>query len=108
MLAGPNTGIGHTSLVVMIEAQVAHVIGALRALKVRQAGVAEVRSDVFAQWNAAVQARAASTVWNSGGCSSWYLDDDGRNTTLWPDYTFRFIRRARVFCPDDYVISGAT
>ena len=108
MLAGPNTGIGHTSLVVMIEAQVAHVIGALRALKVRQAGVAEVRSDVFAQWNTAVQARAASTVWNSGGCSSWYLDDAGRNTTLWPDYTFRFIRRTRVFCPDDYVISGAT
>jgi cation diffusion facilitator CzcD-associated flavoprotein CzcO len=108
MLAGPNTGIGHTSLVVMIEAQVAHVVGALRALKVRGARVAEVRSDVFAQWNAEVQAKAASTVWNSGGCSSWYLDDEGRNTTLWPDYTFRFIRRARVFCPDDYVLSGAT
>ena len=108
MLAGPNTGIGHTSLVVMIEAQVAHVVGALRALRERGAGVVEVRADVFTQWNAEVQAKAAATVWNSGGCSSWYLDDAGRNTTLWPDYTFRFVRRTRMFCLDDYVISGAT
>ena len=42
-----------------------------------------------------MQAKAAPTVWNSGGCSSWYLDEAGRNTTLWPDYTFRFIRQ----CP---------
>jgi cation diffusion facilitator CzcD-associated flavoprotein CzcO len=108
MLAGPNTGIGHTSLILMIEAQVAHVVGALRALRDRGAGVVEVRSDVFTQWNAEVQAKAAATVWNSGGCSSWYLDDAGRNTTLWPDYTFRFVRRTRMFCLDDYVISGAT
>jgi cation diffusion facilitator CzcD-associated flavoprotein CzcO len=108
MLAGPNTGIGHTSLVVMIEAQVAHLVGALRALRDHGATVVEVRADVFAQWNAEVQAQAAHTVWNSGGCSSWYLDDAGRNTTLWPDLTFRFIRRTRFFCLDDYVISGAT
>jgi cation diffusion facilitator CzcD-associated flavoprotein CzcO len=108
MLAGPNTGIGHTSLIVMIEAQVAHIVGALRALRERGAGVVEVRSDVFTQWNDEVQAKAAGTVWNSGGCSSWYLDDAGRNTTLWPDYTFRFVRRTRMFCLDDYVISGAT
>jgi hypothetical protein len=44
-------------------------------------------------------------VWNSGGCSSWYLDDAGRNTTLWPDYTFRFIRRTKTFDPADYVLS---
>jgi cation diffusion facilitator CzcD-associated flavoprotein CzcO len=108
MLAGPNTGIGHTSLVVMIEAQVAHIVDALRALRERGARVVEVRVDVFTQWNAEVQSKAAATVWNSGGCSSWYLDDAGRNTTLWPDYTFRFVRRTRMFCLDDYVISGAT
>jgi cation diffusion facilitator CzcD-associated flavoprotein CzcO len=106
MLAGPNTGIGHTSLVVMIEAQVAHVVGALRALKATGSAVVDVRPEVLARWEADVQAKAAPTVWNSGGCSSWYLDDAGRNTTLWPDYTFRFIRRTRRFDPADYVLSG--
>ncbi len=106
MLAGPNTGIGHTSLVVMIEAQVAHVVGAFRALRTRGASVIELRPDVLARWSAEVGRKAASTVWNSGGCSSWYLDDKGRNTTLWPDYSFRFVRRARSFAPSDYVLSG--
>lgn len=107
MLAGPNTGIGHTSLVVMIEAQVAHVVGALKALKSSGADVVEVRPEVLTRWAADVQATAAPTVWNSGGCSSWYLDDAGRNTTLWPDYTFRFIRKTRAFNAADYVLSGS-
>jgi cation diffusion facilitator CzcD-associated flavoprotein CzcO len=106
MLAGPNTGIGHTSLVVMIEAQVSHVVGALEALDASGTKVVDVRPDVLDRWGAEVQAKAAPTVWNSGGCSSWYLDDAGRNTTLWPDYTFRFIRRTRTFDPADYVLSG--
>ncbi|MGP0031404.1 MAG: flavin-containing monooxygenase [Acidimicrobiales bacterium] len=106
MLAGPNTGIGHTSLVVMIEAQIAHVTGALRALASRGAAVVEVRSEVAARWASEIQAKAAPTVWNSGGCSSWYLDEAGRNTTLWPDYTFRFVRRVRRFDPHDYRITG--
>jgi hypothetical protein len=108
MLAGPNTGIGHTSLVVMIEAQVGHIVGALRALRDRGAGVVDVRPKVLERWSAAVQTKAAPTVWNSGGCSSWYLDDAGRNTTLWPDYSFRFVRRTRTFDPTDYVLSGPT
>jgi cation diffusion facilitator CzcD-associated flavoprotein CzcO len=105
MMAGPNTGIGHTSLVVMIEAQVAHMVGALRAVRARGAGVVDVRPDVLERWSTEVQAKAAPTVWNSGGCPSWYLDDAGRNTTLWPDYTFRFVRRTRTFDPADYVLS---
>jgi cation diffusion facilitator CzcD-associated flavoprotein CzcO len=105
MMAGPNTGIGHTSLVVMIEAQIAHVVGALRVLRARGADVIDVRPDVLARWSAEIQGKAAPTVWNSGGCSSWYLDEAGRNTTLWPDYTFRFVRRTRKFNPDDYVLS---
>ncbi len=102
MMAGPNTGIGHTSLVVMIEAQIAHVVGALRAVEMREAAAVEVRTDVAEQWSAQIQAKAAPTVWNSGGCSSWYLDEAGRNTTLWPDYTYRFVRRVSAFSPDDY------
>jgi cation diffusion facilitator CzcD-associated flavoprotein CzcO len=106
MLAGPNTGIGHTSLVVMIEAQVAHVVGALAALGEANQAAVEVRPEVAQAWGDEMQHKAAPTVWNSGGCSSWYLDSAGRNTTLWPDYTFRFIRRTRHFDPSDYIVRG--
>jgi hypothetical protein len=79
----------------------------LRALRDRGAAVVDVRPEVLERWSSEVQAKAAPTVWNSGGCSSWYLDDAGRNTTLWPDYSFRFVRRTRTFDPADYVLSGA-
>ena len=108
MMAGPNTGIGHTSLVVMIEAQIAHVVGALDALRHAGADVVDVKPDALARWHAEVQAKAAPTVWNSGGCSSWYLDAQGRNPTLWPDYTFRFVRRTAHFDPADYRLTSRT
>ena len=57
------------------------------------------------RWSDEIQAKAAPTVWNSGGCSSWYLDEAGRNTTLWPDYTYRFVRRVRAVSPEDYHFS---
>src|SRR5438093_850422 len=97
MLAGPNTGIGHTSLLYMIEAQLAYVADALETMTRRGAATIEVRQRALDAWTREVQGKAARTVWNTGGCASWYLDAEGRNTTLWPDYTFRFRRRTRRF-----------
>ncbi len=102
ILAGPNTGIGHTSLVTMIEGQVRYVAGALD-LMLENGGVPlEVRQDVFEAYNAEVQQKMKSTVWTTGGCGSWYLDSEGRNTTLWPDFTFRFLKRTRRFDAESY------
>jgi cation diffusion facilitator CzcD-associated flavoprotein CzcO len=97
LLAGPNTGIGHTSLVFMIEAQLAYVMGALDDMARRGASSIELRQGVLDQWTHEIQAKAAGTVWNTGGCASWYLDAEGRNTTIWPDYTFRYRRLTRHF-----------
>jgi cyclohexanone monooxygenase len=44
-------------------------------------------------------------VWNSGGCASWYLDDEGRNTVVWPDQTYRFVRRTKRFDTENYEVS---
>ena len=90
MLVGPNTGLGHSSMVHMIESQVQYVIDALAAM--RRDGIAAVEPLPEAQdaFNAGVRRRLADSVWQTGGCSSWYLDEHGDNTTLWPDYTFRF------------------
>ena len=96
MLLGPNTGLGHSSMIYMIESQVAYVIEALRETGRRGAAVSEVRPEVVERYNEALDARLQRTVWSTG-CSSWYLDDTGRNGTLWPDWTFRFRRRAARF-----------
>jgi cation diffusion facilitator CzcD-associated flavoprotein CzcO len=104
MVAGPNTGIGHTSLVVMMEAQLKYITDAIRIMGERGAASVEVRRPVFKAWSDEIQRKAARTVWNSGGCASWYLDVEGRNTTLWPDYTFRFRARTRRFDPTSYEV----
>jgi cation diffusion facilitator CzcD-associated flavoprotein CzcO len=102
LLAGPNTGIGHTSLVFMIESQIGYVIGALRAMEARGAATVEVRSEPFESYNADLQSKMQRTVWNTGGCASWYLDAEGRNTTLWPDYTWKFRQLTRRFDAEHY------
>jgi cation diffusion facilitator CzcD-associated flavoprotein CzcO len=104
MLAGPNTGIGHTSLVVMIEAQLAYVLDALEMMERTGAGSVDLRPPVLAAWTEEIQEKAAGTVWNSGGCSSWYLDAEGRNTTIWPDHTYQFVRRTRRFDASRYEV----
>jgi hypothetical protein len=62
----------------------------------------EVRPEAEAAWNARMQADLAGTVWTTGNCASWYLDAEGRNTTLWPNFTWRFRRETRRFDPAAY------
>ena len=83
-LVGPNTGLGHNSIVFMIESQLNYVLDALRTMDARGAASVDVRPEAQAAFNERIQAQLRKTVWNSGGCSSWYLDRSGRNTMLWP------------------------
>ena len=100
-LAGPNTGLGHTSMVYMIESQIAHVMAALRLMRERGTDTIEVRAEAQERFNAALDRRMQRTVWTTG-CASWYLDATGRNSTLWPDWTWRFRRRAGRLDPGEY------
>ena len=93
-IPGPNTGIGHTSLVVMIEAQVTWTLRMLELMEERRLASVEVRRAVHDDWCDLMDAKTEPTVWSSG-CSSWYLDKDGRNSTLWPGLTLEFRRRLR-------------
>jgi cation diffusion facilitator CzcD-associated flavoprotein CzcO len=102
LLLGPNTGLGHTSVVLMIEAQIAHVLAALRFLRTRGLAALAPRPEVQAAYVADLDTRLAGTVWNSGGCRSWYLDATGRNSTLWPGTTWSFRRRLARLRPTDY------
>ena len=102
-LVGPNTGLGHNSIVLMVEAQVRHLLKALDAMEASGAGALEPRAEVQAAYNARLQGELAKTVWNRGGCSSWYLDSAGRNTTLWPTFTWMFRRELVAFDLAEYV-----
>ena len=106
LLVGPNTGLGHTSIVLMIEAQVRHLVQALDALDAAGGSSLEPRTDVQAAYNARLQRELSRTVWNRGGCQSWYLDERGRNTTLWPTFTFTFMRQLATFRLGEYVLHG--
>lgn len=107
MITGPNTGLGHSSMVYMIESQIAYIVDALRAMSRTGASRIDVRPEVQRAYNDALQRRLAGSVWNSGGCRSWYLDASGRNTTLWPSFTFKFRHRTRNFNEADYAFAGA-
>ena len=100
-LLGPNTGLGHSSMVYMIESQIAHVMAALKHMREHRATTIEVRPEVQARYNAELEQRLEGTVWNTG-CASWYLDRTGRNSTAWPDWTWQFRRRVATLDPAEY------
>jgi cation diffusion facilitator CzcD-associated flavoprotein CzcO len=95
MLLGPNTGLGHTSVVFMIETQIQHVLSCLRILARERAGTLEVSPEALRRYNGGLQKRLRRAVWSAGGCTSWYLDQDGINRTLWPGFTFEYWARTR-------------
>ena len=58
-------------------------------------------------WNERLQQRMAATVWNTGGCQSWYMDANGRNTTLWPGTTAEYRRATHRLRPEEYELVPA-
>jgi cation diffusion facilitator CzcD-associated flavoprotein CzcO len=106
-LVGPNTGLGHNSIVLMVEAQVGHLLQALDVLATGY-GAIEPRASVQEDYNQRLQVSLRKTVWNRGGCQSWYLDSRGRNTTLWPTFTFTFMRQLARFTAADYLLHPRT
>jgi len=100
-LLGPNSGLGHNSVIFMIECQVHYLLECLRELRTRSAAWLEVDAGAQARFNERVQQALAGTVWSSG-CRSWYQQADGRNFTIWPFSTWRYWYETRRVRLDDY------
>jgi cyclohexanone monooxygenase len=106
ILLGPNTALGHSSVLLMIESQIRYMLSALDYLEATGTPL-EVSQDAERTWNEWIERRLSRSVWNAGGCRSWYLHPtSGRNTTIWPGFTFDFRRRLRRFDPEAYRIAG--
>lgn len=106
-LLGPNTGLGHNSVVFMIESQIRYIADAIATCDRFGAQALAPTRAVQDRFNAGLQARLAHSVWNSGGCSSWYLDAHGNNRVLWGGYTWQYWAATRKLKPSDYHFFGA-
>jgi cation diffusion facilitator CzcD-associated flavoprotein CzcO len=100
LLMGPNTGLGHNSMIFMIEAQARYAVAAIRAMRDQALAAIEVRPEVEARFRAGLARRMQNTVWTSG-CNSWYQAPDGE-VLLWPGFTFDYWRRTRRLALADY------
>ena len=104
LLLGPNTGLGHSSVVFMVESQIRYVVQALDLLDERNASYLDVRADTETDFLDRVQTRLSDTVWESG-CTSWYMDENGRNFTIWPHFTWKYWLETRRIDPDDFMLT---
>jgi cation diffusion facilitator CzcD-associated flavoprotein CzcO len=103
ILMGPNTGPGHTSVLVFTEAQIHHTVQAIQKLIREDLLFVDIRQDVQDRYNEGIQGRMPRMVWFSG-CNSWYLSDDGSNHSLYPGFAAEYTLRARRFKPSEYEI----
>ena len=104
MLGGPNTALGHSSIVFMHESQLQYVVKAIGVALERHALV-EPTPEAAERWTTTLRAKLPGTVWGTG-CESWYLNAEGHNTTIWPDFTFVFRRATRDFAPQDHTLTS--
>jgi cation diffusion facilitator CzcD-associated flavoprotein CzcO len=104
LVVGPNVGLGHSSMILMIEAQVNLIMESLKALKEKGAKFIDLKPEVQREYNREIQDKLLRSVWQTGGCVSWYQMRNGKNVTSWPGYTFTFMNRTRKFEADKYEI----
>ncbi|MFD5090961.1 flavin-containing monooxygenase [Amycolatopsis thailandensis] len=102
-LLGPNTGLGHNSVVFMIEAQISYVAQALRLARGK---ALDPRPEAQERFNGDIQRKLAKGIWTQGGCKSWYLDAKGVNRTIWPGFTWRYWLDTRQVKREDYELLG--
>ncbi|MBB6627110.1 NAD(P)/FAD-dependent oxidoreductase [Nocardioides sp. KIGAM211] len=106
MIVGPNTGLGHSSMVFVIESQVEYIRSAVRTLRHGKHAAVSPKASAQRRWNDRLQRRMKRTVWTRGGCASWYLDEHGKNTVLWPRTTVSFRRSLAEFDVTEYDVTA--
>jgi cation diffusion facilitator CzcD-associated flavoprotein CzcO len=102
IMTGPNTALGHNSMIYMIESQANYVMSGLKQLQKMPTSAFDIPVLAQTHYNASLQKQLEKTVWNTGGCSSWYLASNGMNTTLWPNFTFTYRAKTKRFDAENY------
>jgi cation diffusion facilitator CzcD-associated flavoprotein CzcO len=105
-LLGPNTALGHNSVVFMIESQIRYVAQAMALVAERGAAALDTRESAQARFQSDIQRKLVNGVWTQGGCKSWYLDSRGVNRTIWPGFTWRYWLHTRKVDPETFDLVG--
>jgi cation diffusion facilitator CzcD-associated flavoprotein CzcO len=105
VVTGPNTGIGHTSAIFVIEAQMEYIRRAIEAVQSRGAKAIEVKPEAEADYTAMIHREMKQTVWQSGGCNSWYKSKSGHVIAMFPGFSFTFRQMAKAFKPVHHLFS---
>lgn len=100
-IIGPNTGLGHNSMIFMIESQVNHIVQCIINLRENGYRYMDVKEEQQENYNLEIQKKLEHTVWNSG-CVSWYQTSEGKNTSLWPGFTFQYWKRMKKLKKEDF------
>lgn len=103
LLYGPNTNLGHNSIVFMLEQQIAHITRLLRTAERRGVTRIEAHEDAAEAFRAEMRRALRDSVWLAG-CGSWYLSADGSSPTNWPHSTLSFAWRMRHLRQNDYAL----
>lgn len=101
-MLGPNTALGHNSVVFMIEQQTKYIVKMLDEMDKQGAVAAEATKEAQDAFNAEIQRLVEKGIWTQGGCTSWYLDSQGKNRTIWPKFTFQYWWETRKVQADDF------
>jgi cation diffusion facilitator CzcD-associated flavoprotein CzcO len=104
LIHGPNIGLGHTSAIHMFESQANYIAAAVEYARSHSHAAVEPTRAAQDAFTARVDQLGAGSVWTEGGCKSWYLNDDGRNTNIWPGSTVEFRRRTLHFDPTEHLL----
>lgn len=102
LMYGPNTNLGHSSIVYMLESQATYIADAIRTMRTHGLRSVEVTDGAQRRYNSGLDPILAETIWNAGGCQSWYLDRKGRNSVMWPTFTWKFRQATRQFDSENY------
>ncbi len=105
IVTGPNTGIGHTSAIFLIESQMLYIGRAIDAALKSDRAAIEVSADAEARYTEMIHSEMNRTVWKNGGCQSWYQSKDGHVIAMFPGFSFTFRRLAGAFRPSDHVLT---
>lgn len=105
VVTGPNTGIGHTSAIFVIEAQMEYIMRAIKSVQARKAKAIEVKPDAENDYTTMIHREMKQTVWQSGGCHSWYQSKSGHVIAMFPGFSFTFRRMCQAFKPAHHLFT---
>ncbi|PHH39598.1 flavin-containing monooxygenase [Pseudomonas putida] len=105
IVTGPNTGIGHTSALFIIEAQMNYILDCIHTLQSKGLRSIEVRPAAERTYTAMIHREMERTVWKSGGCHSWYQSKSGHVIAIFPGFSFSYYRLTRTLKPADHILS---